>query len=696
MSGLSADSGLPPEAGRRLKAAKAERVIYGREALLAWMARVRAALPDDAAEDAAILGKVVETYLFLVAALSMARVRLGRLKRWLFGSRSERKDKLFPDGQDDRGSGRSGGSSGGRQGSKNGTAGGKKKGHGRRGTKDYPGAQKFSVVHKTRKPGDPCPDEDCDGKLYRLKKLREVPRFFGQALLIVKIWLQELWRCNLCEKVFGAPLPPEAGGDKYDVSAVVMLAVARFAYGLPAYRLEDHQESAGVPIAASVQTALLRGAYEKLTPLFDELVRQAAQFDVFHNDDTGMKVLELLAKIKMEQSSPGAATGARKKEKPRTGIHTTGIVAVSLADGYQIALYFTSRQHAGENFTDVLAKRAPGLPPPIHTSDGIDYNKPKGIEVITTKCTVHARRQFVDIKSSFPEQCRYVIERIGEVYRVDDLAKERKLSAEDRLLLHQEKSGPVMDSLRRWLVEQLLEGIEEPNSELGAAIQYMLRLWEPLTKFLRIPGVPLDNNPVERILKAAIRHRKNSLFFKTEKGARVGDFFMSLFETCDLNSVDKIHYLTAVLSNVERVREAPGSWMPWNYRAMLSEPAEATAAAEPPVTRPEPPVANRTPEPVRHEESAPRPAPQPGAAARAASSQEPGQSATAGEPPCPSRPRPRKPASPANPAAPSKAAPRSREQKNPESTTATTSLPPEPPGRGPSRRSRPEEARSPT
>lgn len=680
-----------------MKAANPARVIYSREALLAWMARVKAALPNDA-EDVAILVMVVHTYLFLVDALSAARVRLGRLKRWLFGGRSERKDALFPGGENDGGSGsgrRSGSSGDGRRGSKNGSPGAKgRKGHGRRGTKDFPEAQRIPVLHPTFKAGCPCPDERCEGKVYPIKKPREIPRFFGQALLIIKIWLQALWRCNLCEKVIGAPLPPEATGDKYDVSAVVMLAVARFAYGLPAYRLEQHQRSAGVQIAASVQTALLRGAYEKLTPLLDEFVRQAAQFNVFENDDTGVKVLELLAKIKGEQPSSDAAMSSKKK--PRTGIHTTGIVAISLAHGYRIALYFTGRQHAGENLADVLAKRAPGLPPPIHTSDGLDHNKPKDIKVITTKCTVHARRQFADIKSSFPEQCRYVIDRIAEVYHVDDLARERGLSAEDRLLLHQEKSGPVMDSLRRWLVDQLLEGRVEPNSELGRAIKYMLRLWEPLTKFLRVPGVPLDTNAVERILKTAIRYRKNSLFFKTEKGARVGDFFMSLFETCDINGVDKVHYLTAVLSNVERAREAPGSWMPWNYRAMLPKPAEATAAAEPPVTRPEPPVANRTSEPDRHEESAPRSASQSGALAPAANSREPARTASAGESTRPSRPRPRASAGSASPVVPSRTAPSSRELKHPESTAATISPPPGPPGRGPSRRARPEEARSPT
>ena len=168
---------------------------------------------------------------------------------------------------------------------------------------------------------------------------------------------------------------------------------------------------------------------------------------------------------------------------------------------------------------------------------------------------------------------------------------------------------------------------------------------------------------------------------------------MSLFETCDLNGVDKVHYLTAVLSNVERVREAPGSWMPWNYRAMLPDPTNTTAT-ESPAAVPEAPVAGRTPEAARHEESAPGPASQPGASEHTANVQEPGRSGSAGDPTRSSNSHSRKPTSPTSAVVRSETAPSSRERKSPVSITA--SLPPGPPRRGPSRRARPEEARSPT
>ena len=84
-----------------------------------------------------------------------------------------------------------------------------------------------------------------------------------------------------------------------------------------------------------------------------------------------------------------------------------------------------------------------------------------------------------------------------------------------------------MEKLHGWLEAQFAEHRTEPNSGLGKAISYLLRHWRPLTLFLRQVGAPLDNNVVERALKRAILHRKNSLFYRTLNGADVGDLFMS-------------------------------------------------------------------------------------------------------------------------------------------------------------------------
>ena len=96
-------------------------------------------------------------------------------------------------------------------------------------------------------------------------------------------------------------------------------------------------------------------------------------------------------------------------------------------------------------------------------------------------------------------------------------------------------------------------------------MEYMLRHWRALTLFLREPGAPLDNNLVERALKKAILHRKNSLFYKTVNGAEVSDLYMSLIHTCELNAANPLDYLTELLRHSEELATNPADWMPWNY-----------------------------------------------------------------------------------------------------------------------------------
>src|SRR5713226_7524392 len=98
----------------------------------------------------------------------------------------------------------------------------------------------------------------------------------------------------------------------------------------------------------------------------------------------------------------------------------------------------------------------------------------------------------------------------------------------------------------------------------------MLKHWEKLTLFLRKAGAPLDNNLVERALKKAILHRKNSLFYKTRKGAQMGDLFMSLIHTCELNGVNPFDYLTELQRRAVESKRNPSEWMPWKYGETLA------------------------------------------------------------------------------------------------------------------------------
>lgn len=255
----------------------------------------------------------------------------------------------------------------------------------------------------------------------------------------------------------------------------------------------------------------------------------------------------------------------KSKGQPRTGIFTTGFVSES--PEHIIALFFTGNKHAGENMNDLLAKRSDKLEKPIQMCDALSRNQAKDFAVILANCLTHGRRNFVDVFHNFSEQCKFVIELLGKVYKNDEIARDKKMSKDERLKFHQEQTKPIMDNLKIWCNLQFENKLAEPNSGLGKAISYMLRHWEKLTMFLKVAGVPLDNNICERALKYVVLHRKNSYFFKTPRGAYIGDLFMSLIHTCNLMKINAFHYLTTLYINCSKALLNPKDWMPWNYNA---------------------------------------------------------------------------------------------------------------------------------
>ncbi len=473
---------------------------------------------------------VFKTLLWIMELIGKKNTTIHRLRRWIFGGKTEKTAQLFPETQIPAA-----------------PAGLRRKGHGRKGAKDYPGAERRRVEHPQLKPSDPCPA--CEkGKLYELKTPSRIVRITAQPLFPATIYELAQLRCALCGKVFTAPAPPEALLGKYDPKVGLMLGLMRFGSGLPHYRMEKMQQDFGAPLPQSTQWELMEESARALEPVHRELVSAAAGGELLHNDDTTMRV----------QSLKKAKAGTE-----RTGIFTTSII--SKMGDHQAALFFTGGNHAGENLDEVLKNRAAGLDKPIQMCDALSRNRSKEFEVLLASCLPHGRRNFVDVAQNFPAECQQVLETLGQVFKNDAEAQKLNLNPSQRMLFHQKQSQPVMNGLHDWMREQMDQKKVEPNSGLGEAIQYMLNHWEPLTLFLRVPGAPLSNNICERALKMSILHRKNSLSYKTEKGARVGDLFMSLIHTCRLNAINPFDYLSTLLLHAAAVKLKPADWLPWNY-----------------------------------------------------------------------------------------------------------------------------------
>jgi transposase len=516
-------------------------------------------------EECAKIRKALETLLYLTDLVGDKDTTIAKLRKILFGASTEKMRNLLGKEIPKTDGAAAGDSRGIQPETPDRKSQEKTKGHGRTAAEAYTGAKRVCVAHATLKPGQHCPK--CGkGKIYRIKEPAVIIRITGQAPLQATVYEMERWRCNLCGEVFTAEAPAEVGPDKWDEGAASMVGLLKYGTGIPFYRLGQLQKSLGIPLPASTQWEMVKGAAEDVEPAWEELVRQAAQGEVLQNDDTTAVILETIRERRRreqaEESDPAE----------RTGTFTTGIV--SILGERKIALFFTGGQHAGENLRDVLLKREGGLKPPIQMCDGLARNipdLPEELKIILSNCNAHSRRQFVEVSSRFPEECRFVLEVFQDVYHNDAVARREGMSPEERLALHKAKSAPRMEDLRRWMAEQLNGKKVEPNSGLGEAILYTQKRWDRLTRFLEIPGVPLDNNAAERILKKAILSRKNSYFYKTVGGAHVGDIFMSLIHTAELAQANPFDYLTEMQKHAVEVKTNPSQWMPWNYRKIIDK-----------------------------------------------------------------------------------------------------------------------------
>lgn len=520
-----------------------------------------------------LLERVLGTFAYVMMSLQNAKISIKRFRQMLFGARTEHKRHVLAGAASHEGPADGGVTAAAAAAAAADTALAlgrgqteRRPGHGRLGAASYEGATLFRLARDDLQPGDRCPQ--CErGKVYD-STARTIVKVTGQPPLVASVYRLERLRCRLCDAVYSANLPAQvAERPKYDAACASMLAVLRYGCGMPFFRLQGLQRSLHVPLPDATQWDIVSTALAAPRAVFDELVRQAAQAPLLHSDDTPMKVLSLMAE-RVAAEKQGVKPAAK-------AINTSGIVAVlqqhdAAAAPHRVVLFFTGHAHAGRNLEHVLAERAQSLAPPLQMCDALAANVSGSFPVLVAYCLAHGRRQVVDIAEHFPAQASRVIEDLAQVYEHDANCRDKSLSASQRLAFHQQHSQPVMDELHRWMTEQFDQRLVEPNSGLGKALNYLLRHWEPLTLFLRVAGAPLDNNACEQALKRAILHRKASMFYKTTKGAEVGDIYMSLIHTCGLCGVNPFEYLKALLQHAKAVCGDAVRWLPWNYRQQLA------------------------------------------------------------------------------------------------------------------------------
>jgi transposase len=518
--------------------------------------------------DLALVGLLVRTVFDLAALVSRRDATLSRLRHLLFGTRSERRspatdapvgaqgdtaarvpefapeaeDRAAPDGPEPP------------VGEKP-----KRKGHGRKPASVYTGAAVVTCTDTELLPGSACPDHPCPGTLYDTRSPNRFLRFTGQPPVAATRFDQTVLRCSACQFRYEAPLPDGVPPERWDPTADVSIVMARYAAGLPFYRLAKLQAAFGVPLSQGTLWDRVLAVAEAARPVAEHLKELASRADLIHCDDTPVRILTLIAENKKRKEKPDT----KRTKGERVAMQTTAILA--LTDGHWIVLYASGRDHAGDNVGKLLEARPEGLPTPVQMADALPANFSHGKTVEKANCLAHARRNFVEVESSFPTACAHVLDVLASVYRVEAETKAEAMTPAERLAHHQLHSRPALDDLRGWIGEQFEQRVVEPSSSLGDALSYMLDHFEELVKFTTVAGAPIDNTPCERVLKLVVLSRKNSLFFKNENGAKIGDRLAGLVETCRLSGVAAYDYLLALARNADAVRAAPSKWLPWTY-----------------------------------------------------------------------------------------------------------------------------------
>lgn len=544
--------------GRKTKMPKVTKL--SQEQMDKFLAEIMASnISEESAEFAKML---IHGNAWMARQLELGQLSIAKLRK-LFqiqGSEkgSNRKPKNDPASSDNKGSSSS-------NDDKN------NKGHGRNGADAYQGAKIVDVDHPELNPGDPCPAEACDGRLYEMSEPGVLVSVTGAPLASATRYNLQKLRCGICEIVYTAPKPEGVSDKKYDANFIAMLMINKYFMSVPLYRQDRLQNHLGIPLPASTQWDLMVAHEPMLKALYGALAQDSANGLALCYDDTSVKIMSEIKAAKL----------AQKGEKSQHTCFTTGIV--SLHEDHRAYLYITDNRTAGKCIAEIMALRDDDLDPPIMMCDALAANTPQGISedlYILCFCLVHARRQFYELPNGYDDVADKVIGLIGTIY--DHEAHTKGYSPEKRLAYHQEKSTPVMEELKAYLEEQKPEF--EPNSVPGKAIDYILNRWTQLSQFLRQIHAPLDTNIVERALKLVIQVRKSSMFYKTLSSAAFASYVQSALYSAAQNEINPCDYMCALIENEQAVIQTPNAWLPWHYQETLKQNLEVNAkqdASEP-------------------------------------------------------------------------------------------------------------------
>lgn len=335
---------------------------------------------------------------------------------------------------------------------------------------------------------------------------------------------QEVRACPKCKKYIVTASKPEPAfpGALPTAHLLASVIVSKLADGLPNYRQHKIFGRGQATIPRSTQCDWMIAGSLTLEPLYDLLIREVLNSKVIRTDDTWVKIQDRSHPDNMRKGKITPYLGDR--QHPYTVI-----------DSSPTQSFDRNREFLRDFHGFVQADAANGF-------DALFLDGTK----TEIGCNAHSRRKYDEAKSVELKACKEVLDIYSKLYDIEKSIKDK--DAEERLAQRQQKSKPLTLELRQKLI-----GLQEslnPQNPARDAVDYTLRHWIALTRFVDDPDFEIDNNDTEQVIKIFVLMRKNSLFFGSDAGARAAAIHLSFIATCLRNNVDPLEYLTDVFTRI--------------------------------------------------------------------------------------------------------------------------------------------------
>jgi transposase len=349
------------------------------------------------------------------------------------------------------------------------------------------------------------------------------------------------WACAVCQKLVQAPVPAQIIDKGIPTSNLLAnVLVAKYGDHLPLYRLEAIYAREGVPLPRSTLAQWVGQCGVQLQPLVDALKAEMLAHTVLHADETPVEMLK---------------PGTGKTHRAYLWAYSPGVFEPMKAVVYDFA-----ESRSGEHARAFLGEWRGSLI--CDDYGGYKASFAKGITEVG--CMAHARRKFFDLHANGSSQIAgQALQTIGLLYDIE--RETQDLSAQDRQAIRQDKSRRIADALHAWMLAQRSQVAN--GGATAKALDYSLKRWQALTRFIDDGRLPIDNNWIENQMRPIAIGRKNWLFAGSLLAGQRAAAVMSLIQSAKLNGHDPHAYLRDVLRRLPTHRASQiGDLLPHRWR----------------------------------------------------------------------------------------------------------------------------------